>query len=551
MTQRDDMSLQSESVEPVATRDTQCVSKSDSHNEHGRRSATSMGGGDAPSDDWAEIYQNAPVPLLTLSASGVIINVNRSACELLALPEATLRGALFLRLFCAQDRANIQERMWSASIATAERFETQLVLPSDELVPVQVWIRGSAATSGGHHVTLLDLRERDRLILAERNARAASDAKDQFIAMLSHELRTPLTPVLAAASRLRRDPGLGTEARDLLEMIQRNVTAEARMIDDLLDATGILRGQLHVLRQVLELNGLLLECIDALQEQALEKGVSVDFTPAFGEYFTIGDASRLRQVFRNLLHNAVKFTPEGGKVELRSQCGDGRLSIELRDSGVGFDPAETPRLFAAFEQLDRGRVANGGLGLGLSISKGIIELHGGTISATSQGPGLGSRFVIELPILDAPESATSASKPECREVSEITTVEHKQILLVEDHADTAEIMTMLFEEQGFTVLAFDSIQAALGANLDGIDVLVSDIGLPDGTGMDLVQQIRHLRDIPAIALSGYGMESDVENALQAGFDLHFTKPVDFERLLTAIHSLLESRALPRSVQAVQ
>src|SRR5512145_1134840 len=188
MTERNDMPLQNEPLERrVAALESQSLRE--------KLSQPSLDDAIAGQrEDWAEVYQMAPVPLMTLSVSGIVLSANRSACELLAQPEAVLRGRPFLQLICPQDRVSLQERLWTSGSAT-DRFETQLVLPVDELVPVQVWLRRSLASPGGHHLTLLDLRDRERLISAERNARAASEARDQFIAMLSHELRTPLTPV--------------------------------------------------------------------------------------------------------------------------------------------------------------------------------------------------------------------------------------------------------------------------------------------------------------------------------------------------------------------
>lgn len=373
-----------------------------------------------------------------------------------------------------------------------------------------------------------------------------SEVSTHFIAMLSHELRTPLTPAIAAIALLRRLPELSSESRELVELVARNVATEAQLIDDLLDVTALQRGHFHVDHHPVGLQRLLTEAIRGLGEAAAIKGIAFLHEAVSNEYYSLGDASRLREVFSRILNNAIKFTPSGGTITVRTWQKDARLLIEIRDNGIGFEPAKAARLFDLFHQAGQGntRTAGLGLGLGLAICKGVVKLHGGEISARSNGLGTGACFTVALPTLSDSERVDIPVVAQERiEVTEITSVSRQHLLLVEDHADTAEILTMLLEEQGFTVVVADSIAGALKVKMEDIDLVISDIGLPDGTGTDLLRQLKNRRWVPAIALSGYGMDSDVEDSLRAGFDYHLTKPVDFESLLKSIRELLKASAV--------
>lgn len=367
-----------------------------------------------------------------------------------------------------------------------------------------------------------------------------SELSSHFLSMLSHELRTPLTPALAAIALLRRLPELTQESRELVELVARNVAMEAQLIDDLLDVTALQRGHLHLERRPVGLQALVAGAVQDSRAAAAGKGITLLHDAYSNEYYIQGDASRISDVFSRLLGNAIKFTQPGGSITVRSWEKDARILFEIRDSGIGFEPANAERLFDVFHQVGKGPSRTSGLGLGLAICKGIVELHGGVISASSSGVGAGACFVVTLPTLADSELVSVAEAQECIEVTEIATVSRQRLLLVEDHADTAEILTMLLEEQGYVVVAADSVAGALNVNLADIDLVISDIGLPDGTGTDLLRQLKSKRVIPAIALSGFGMDSDVEDSIQAGFDCHLTKPVDFDHLLKSVRALLKT-----------
>jgi signal transduction histidine kinase len=391
-----------------------------------------------------------------------------------------------------------------------------------------------------------------RVALALDNARlyreveTANRAKDHFLATLSHELRTPLTPVLAVASRLTADPGLPKELRTGLDMIRRNVELEARLIDDLLDLTRVTRGKLELHGEPLDLRQVIRQALETCDESELAARQVVEDL-AVGEHLVWGDPSRLTQVFWNLLRNALKFTPEGGTVTVRSRVEEGEeqagascLIVEIADSGIGIEPEALPHIFDAFDQGKSGTTRRfGGLGLGLAISQAIVELHGGQLTAASGGRDRGATFTIRLPLSDLAAGKECPGEAPLPGSPPTSTVERPlHILLVEDHADTAEAMAGLLRVLGHQVTETGTVAAALAAaERGGVDLVLSDLGLPDGHGHDLMRVLVSRHQLPGIALSGYGMEHDIAKSRDAGFGLHLTKPVSLDTLLAAIRQV--------------
>ena len=418
-------------------------------------------------------------------------------------------------------------------------------------------------------------RAQEELQLAMQRAEAASEAKDHFLATLSHELRTPLTPVLAIASVLEEEARLPAYAREHLAMIRRNVELEARLIDDLLDLTRISRDMIELRPQPADVRELLRDALRSCCQQDIDSGrVQVESDFAAASHQVHADAPRLSQVFWNLLNNAVKFTPDGGRVEVRTSDEDGLLTIRVADTGAGIEPAELPHIFDAFVSFghDEPSVAShaGGLGLGLAISRAILELHGGTIRAESAGRGHGATFTVVLPLMTGvPEpaapaaavaagdgalpaaAATLAANPAAVAGSrgagspgagapgagapddDAPAAGGLRILLVEDHPDTAAVMADLLGGFGHQVTVAGGVAAALaavadlanGAGRPPLDLVISDLGLPDGNGQELMRELSRRYGLKGIALSGYGMEEDRIKSLQAGFSRHLTKPI--------------------------
>ena len=386
----------------------------------------------------------------------------------------------------------------------------------------------------------------DALLAAKEQAEAASRSKDNFLAALSHELRTPLTPVLMTAAALREDPRLPADAREQLGMMERNIALEARLIDDLLDLTRITRGKLSLRLQPCDAHSLISLAVEIVRDEAQAKGIALERSFAAPHSGLVADPARFQQVIWNLLRNAVKFTPRGGHIAIRTanaprEGGAERLQIEIRDSGVGIEPEALDRIFQAFEQAGRANDHRfGGLGLGLAIARAIVDLHGGTIRAESAGAGRGATFTIELPdAMEVPHGIESSHHAGGSPGSAATAgAGSLRLLLVEDHGATLEVLTRLLTREGHHVVAAATVGAALAAaEKEEFDAVVSDLGLPDGTGTELMVQLRERHGLRGIALSGYGMEEDLERTRKAGFIAHLIKPVDFNQLRRALETL--------------
>lgn len=387
-----------------------------------------------------------------------------------------------------------------------------------------------------------------RTLRAERRlaeSEAANRAKDHFLAVLSHELRTPLTPVLTTVQLLERRTDLPADLREPLAMIRRNVELEARLIDDLLDLTRISRGKLDLHFQRVDVHELLAEVLEICGRDFEMKRITLTTDLAARRRFVDADPARLQQVFWNLVKNAVKFTPEGGRVHVRSREGaDGVVQVQVIDSGAGIEPAVLPRIFEAFEQGGRDVTRLfGGLGLGLAISKALMDLHGGSITAESPGKGLGATFTIEL--TGAREQ--TAARPPASAGTQASGRPELRILLVEDHADTREALSELLRLSGHHVEAAGSMATALAACESGrFDLIISDLGLPDGSGLDLMRQIlaRCPGGVKGICLTGYGMEEDLRRSEAAGFLAHLTKPVSLQELEAVMSRVMRETVAP-------
>ena len=379
------------------------------------------------------------------------------------------------------------------------------------------------------------------LLSAREDAERANHAKDNFLASLSHELRTPLTPVLMCVAALEQETAIQPEFRQQLAMMRRNVELEARLIDDLLDVSRVALGKLQLLQSgPVDIHALLMHTEEIVHSDALGKSVHLQFDLKACEHHVGGDAARLQQVFWNLLKNAIKFTPAGGRMTVRTANPvPGQIVLSVDDTGMGIEAQTLPVIFRAFEQGEtRELQPSGGLGLGLSISKAIVELHGGKICAESQGLGLGATFTIELAtVLPFPTTQITPPQPQSQ-----TDSHRLRLLVIEDHEPTLAVLKRLLCRHGHDVLTACTVKdALLLATTHPFDLVISDIGLPDGNGIDLMRQLTKDYGLRGIALSGYGMAADHAKTQQAGFLAHLVKPINFDQL----HSVLQGLRQPQ------
>ncbi|MBV8138758.1 MAG: PAS domain S-box protein [Deltaproteobacteria bacterium] len=391
-------------------------------------------------------------------------------------------------------------------------------------------IRESGGTIRGVVLIFRDFSERKaaekNLIEANSALDAANRAKDQFLAALSHELRTPLTPVLAILTNWEASHRFPAFLLGDVQVLRRNVELEARLIDDLLDLNRIAAGKMSLNLELVDAHELVRSVATILGGRMSEKQLNFSTELNAARHYVKGDAVRLQQVFSNILSNAIKFTDRGGNISIRSEDdAQRRLILKFKDDGIGMTPEILNRLFKPFEQgVEVSKY--GGMGLGMAISKALVDAHAGTITAESAGPGQGSQFAVLLPSISA-----SALKLPTAEDPRIAARQNPQeigILLVEDHEDSAEVMGRLLREKGYSVQTAGTVADALKILGEReFSLLISDIGLPDGTGIDLIRQVRSVSAMPAIALTGFGMEHDLRKYKESGFDAELTKPVNF------------------------
>jgi len=454
-------------------------------------------------------------------------------------------------------------------------------------------VRSRDGTLLGVGAAVVDITERKRveaeLAEAKEKAEAANRAKDQFLAVLSHELRTPLAPVLLAVQALEESGQVG-EVAETLAMIRRNVELEARLIDDLLDLTRIAKGKLQLHLEHVDANALVATAVDICRAESTTRDLSLRVELGATLRWVFADAGRLQQVFWNLINNAVKFTPAGGTVRVRTFDEGDHLMIEVSDTGVGIEANTLPRIFDAFEQGESSVTRKfGGLGLGLAICKALVRMHWGHIVARSDGRGKGAVFTVKLagkpvteqtapqaPICagashdpshhqEEPESVSttrqpigpphspappsSGAAPSIKPAFPVaaTTSDKLRVLMVDDHEDTRLAMKRMLERSGYHVRTAGSVDdaiKALEADVDlPVDILISDIGLPDGSGLEIMRYLKErVKSNPSdqthgIAVSGFGMDEDVRRSREAGFSHHLTKPITFDRLRAALKDI--------------
>jgi PAS domain S-box-containing protein len=388
--------------------------------------------------------------------------------------------------------------------------------------------------------------QRQALLQQERHARAAAETanrvKDEFLAILSHELRTPLNAILGWIKLIQRG-GLKPEIlQRAFDTIERNAIAQTQLINDLLDISRIIRGQVTLNLQPVNIAALLQTTVDTLGPAAKAKSIQVNLQLPPHIASTLGDVNRLQQVFWNLLSNGIKFTPAGGTVTILGDVVQNQLMVQVQDSGIGIDPDFLPHMFDYFRQADSSTTrAQGGLGLGLAITRRLVELHGGTIQADSPGLNQGTNFTVTLPMrkVDAlcPQAADDDQQP--------LSLRGVKAIVVDDETDAQALIKLILEDGGAQVQSTDNVHHALEM-VDSFrpDVIITDIGMPEQDGYRFLQTLRQdsdpiLRSIPAIALTAHARQEDQERATAVGFQKHLVKPVDPSAVMDAVCALVQ------------
>ncbi len=538
---------------------------------------------DAARERLAAIVDSSDDAIVAKNLDGVITSWNPAAERLFGYTAREIIGQN-IRLLLPADRLTEEDAIISR-IRRGERvehFETIRLTKDTRLIEVSVTIspiKDETGTIVGASKIARDITERrlteealrkakeaaetanaERLLLlqGERAARTeaerASRTKDEFLATLSHELRTPLNAVLGWASILRSGRLHGAELQQGLDTIDRNARVQAKIISDLLDMSRIISGKVRLDVQPVDLAAVLHESAETVRTAAEARGLHLDVSAGPIHAHTTGDPARLQQIFWNLLNNAIKFTPRDGRVRVRLEQKESHIEITVSDTGEGIAPEVLPLIFDRFQQADSSITRrHGGLGLGLSIVKQLVELHGGSVKVTSRGLGHGATFTIVLPIAAIRSSETSPS-------DDATTPSHSapvlpetllsgvRVLVVDDEPDARILVKRLIETSGATVAIAGSAADAMDQiNAASFDVLVCDIGMPHEDGYTLIRRIRAMPDrqkssIPAIALTAYARREDRAEAIRSGFQAHLAKPAEPSEIIAFIRNLVDPRS---------
>src|SRR5437868_2123135 len=476
-----------------------------------------------------------------LDRNGNVITWNTGAKKIKGYTTEEIIGKNFASFYTADDVAagKPQRNLREASRRGYIRDQGLSVRKDGSTFEAEVIIsalRDDAGKIRGFSKVTRDITDqiRSREFEAEKiAAQKASKAKDDFLAALSHELRTPLTPALAAATYLQDNAEkLPPEFTEDIEIIKRNVQLQARLIDDLLDLTRIARGKLHLEFEDCDAHTIIQNALETASSAIAAKQLKVSTTLDAKRHHILADCIRLQQVFWNLINNAVKFTAQGGQITIRTfDDKAARFHFEIADTGIGIEPQRLASLFRPFEQADPSVSRQfGGLGLGLAISKRLVDLHHGRIEADSRGRSFGATFKVMLDSMPKGAEVVGANRGLGGKTSKPL-----RILLVEDHRDTRRTLSRLLTHFGHNVVTADNVEGAMSImGLNNIDAVLCDIGLPDGSGYEVAAQAQANGKIKAIALTGFGTEQDVQRSKEAGFDFHLVKPINFQELQTIL-----------------
>jgi PAS domain S-box-containing protein len=523
------------------------------------------------------ITDNATAALLLVDTDGYCTYANPAAELMTGFTLDELRQ----RPLCDIIHSTIEEASHPASFCgftkaafeggPVRAWEGRLVRKCGEAFPASCVV-SSVLHDGKATMAVIEVRdvterrrvdERERLLESERAARGeaerANRMKDEFLATVSHELRTPLNAILGWAQIARRPDAKAEQIAKALSVIERNTRLQAQLVSDLFDVSRIVSGKIHLKLTPVELADAVETALDQVRAAAEAKGVELCVSIAPGGAIVLGDPNRLPQIIWNLLSNAIKFTKAGGRIDVELSRGGAGSVLSVSDTGAGIAPEFLPYVFERFRQADASTTRQfGGLGLGLSIVKRLVELHHGSVRAESAGIGQGARFVVELPDLPTSGARSHAGAVSAAARGETLGLTSTKVLVVDDDADARDLLVRVLEETGASVIAVpEALEALQVLGAEHTDVIVSDIGMPGMDGYELIRRIRGgcsapMRDIPAIALTAFARDEDCAHALETGFQAHLAKPVEPSELIEVIATLLSRRpALNREVSGYE
>jgi PAS domain S-box-containing protein len=505
-------------------------------------------------ETYYRFFEQVPLGLYRLNPLGEIIEANSTLVKLLGgSSQQELQGQNLID-YHILPQAYLQWQQQLNQNSPVQKLEAQIKPLSGEVI----WILHSAIALKNRHgkliyyegavadITASKEAEIQRIELLKREKKARKEAetanriKDEFLATLSHELRTPLNAILGWMQLLRTGKMSEPQTSKALETIERNAKAQNQLIEDLLDVSRIIRGTMKLQFKPVNLSKVIMASLDTVRPAAEAKEIKIQSQFDVNWIEVNGDENRLQQIFWNLLINAVKFTPAKGTIIIRSSLEENTVVIEIADTGQGIAPDVLPYIFDRFRQAETksSTRTKGGLGLGLAIARHLLEIHGGEIAAYSDGLGLGATFKVQLPFIELNNHSQQPAFLSCQNLPSLKGI---TILLVEDEPDAREMVTLILEQYDAEVIIAESVSQAIEAyQKKQPDILISDISMPSKDGYDLIRQIRYSQDgnfLPAIALTAHAREEDRQKALEAGFDLHLSKPIDTSDLIDSLFKL--------------
>lgn len=503
-----------------------------------------------------ELLNHAPCGFLVFADDGSMVKANATLLDLLGYERGELLKLHIEKIFSVAGRIFYQTHFFPLLKLKGKVEEIYLDLRSKNGESIPVLVNAARHERDGkifNDCVFVAMRQRneyeDQILRAKKEAEAATVAKDEFMSVVSHELRTPLNAIVGWGQMLKDERILPEMRRKGLETILRNAQMQTQLIEDILDFSRIISGKLRIEVQKIDLSDVIKAAIDVVTPAANAKNIRLEVI-LDSKGIVSGDADRLQQVMWNLLTNAVKFTPKGGRVQVRLERINSSVEISVSDTGQGISPEFLPYIFDRFRQQDNTQTRrHGGLGLGMAITRHIVELHGGTIRAQSPGEGLGATFTVRLPVMIVhsekhsasaqPKSAVPSEKDDLPE-SNLIRLNGFQILIVDDERDARELIAFVLTQHGANVEAAAGVSEAV-EKLQSVkpDLIISDIEMPEEDGFSLIEKLnafnkRQKRKIPAIALTAHARPSERLKILSAGYQTHLAKPVEPAELLAIV-----------------